>query len=64
MVNELNDAVPIDLPVEREDTANWGKVLYRKEPAERRPAKARFAPYYLWDNRATGETLVWVKTEK
>ncbi|WP_157997281.1 hypothetical protein [Rhizobium favelukesii] len=52
------------MSVEREDTANWGKVLCRKEPAERRPAKARFAPYYLWDNRATGETLVWVKTEK
>ncbi|NRP75822.1 Non-reducing end beta-L-arabinofuranosidase [Ensifer psoraleae] len=64
VLEDLKDAVAIDLAVEREDAANWGKALYRQAPAERRPAKARFVPYHLWDNRAPGEMLVWMQSHK
>ncbi|WP_018012544.1 glycoside hydrolase family 127 protein [Sinorhizobium medicae] len=61
-MEELNGAVAVDLAVEREETENWGKALYREEPAARVPHKARFVPYHLWDNRSPGEMLVWVQS--
>ncbi|MDK4735612.1 glycoside hydrolase family 127 protein [Rhizobium sp. CNPSo 3490] len=64
VLKDLNDAVALDLKVEREETSNWGTSLYRKAPAERRVATARFVPYHLWDNRAPGEMLVWVQADK
>jgi DUF1680 family protein len=64
VLDNLFGAVAVDLDVAREDTANWGKSLYRKEPAKRKAAKARFVPYHLWDNRDPGEMLVWVQSEK
>ena len=44
--------------------SNWGTALYRKAPAERQVATARFVPYHLWDNRAPGEMLVWVQSDR
>jgi DUF1680 family protein len=64
VLKDLNDAVALDLKVEREETSNWGTALYRKAPAERQVATARFVPYHLWDNRAPGEMLVWVQSDK
>jgi DUF1680 family protein len=64
VLKDLNDAVAVDVAVMREDTSNWGKSLYRKEPAKRQAAKARFVPYHLWDNRAPGEMLVWLQQDK
>ncbi|ARM90270.1 six-hairpin glycosidase-like protein [Rhizobium sp. CIAT894] len=64
VLKDLNDAVALDLKVEREETSNWGAPLYRKAPAERQVATARFVPYHLWDNRAPGEMLVWVQADK
>ncbi|MBB2684134.1 glycoside hydrolase family 127 protein [Rhizobium sophoriradicis] len=64
VLKDLNDAVAVDLKVEREETSNWGTPLYRQAPAERRVATARFVPYHLWDNRAPGEMLVWVQSGK
>ncbi|SCB60378.1 hypothetical protein GA0061105_110182 [Rhizobium aethiopicum] len=64
VLKELNDAVALDLKVEREETSGWGTPLYRKRPAERQVATARFVPYHLWDNRAPGEMLVWVQSGK
>jgi DUF1680 family protein len=64
VLKDLNDAVALDLKVEREETSNWGAPLYRKAPAERRVATARVVPYHLWDNRAPGEMLVWVQADK
>ncbi|EJC81556.1 hypothetical protein Rleg4DRAFT_3241 [Rhizobium leguminosarum bv. trifolii WSM2297] len=64
VLKDLNDAVALDLKVEREETSNWGTPLYRQAPAERQVATARFVPYHLWDNRAPGEMLVWVQADK
>jgi DUF1680 family protein len=63
VLDDLNGAVAVDLDVVREDTANWGTSLYRKQPAERKAARARFIPYHLWDNRDPGEMLVWVQSD-
>lgn len=64
VLDDLNGAVAIDISVEREETEDWGKALYRQTRPERRPHKARFVPYHLWDNRAPGEMLVWVQADK
>jgi DUF1680 family protein len=64
LLDDLNGAVAIDLDVSREDTADWGESLYRREPAKRTAATARFVPYHLWDNRDPGEMLVWVQSDK
>ncbi|ACI56884.1 protein of unknown function DUF1680 [Rhizobium leguminosarum bv. trifolii WSM2304] len=64
VLKDLNDAVALDLKVEREETSNWGTPLYRQAPAERQVATARFVPYHLWDNRGPGEMLVWVQSDK
>ncbi len=60
---ELGDAVALDIPVVRE-TENWGATLYRTTPPAAKEATARFVPYHLWDNRAPGEMLVWIRSEK
>jgi uncharacterized protein len=63
-IPDLNGAIAIDLPVLREVADNWGEGLYRPEPPEARPDTARLVPYHLWDNRAPGEMLVWVRAER
>lgn len=60
---ELNGAVALDLPVRR-TRADWGSDLYRTSPPEAADATARFVPYQLWDNRAPGEMLVWIRSGK
>ena len=61
---DLNDAVAVDLAVEREDISSWGEALYRSSPAERSTANIRLVPFHLWDNRAPGSMLVWLQAEK
>jgi len=59
-MEDLGDAVALDLPVTR-DRADWGDALYRTTPPAAEQATARFVPYPFWDNRAPGEMLVWVR---
>ncbi|OLP61132.1 hypothetical protein BJF93_02040 [Xaviernesmea oryzae] len=59
-VEGLKNAVALDLDAEQ-DRADWGSTLYREAPPQTQPAKARFVPYALWDNRAPGEMLVWMR---
>ncbi len=61
---DLNGAVAVDLPVQREETSGFGGALYRARRAERASATARLVPYHLWDNRAPGGMLVWLQAEK
>jgi DUF1680 family protein len=62
-IAELRGAVALDIPVVRE-AEDWGAALYRSSPPEAKAATARFVPYHLWDNRAPGEMLVWIRSEK
>jgi DUF1680 family protein len=57
----LNGAVALDVPVRR-DQADWGSALYRTARPKAAMATARFVPYHLWDNRAPGEMLVWIRS--
>ncbi|MBO9097672.1 MULTISPECIES: glycoside hydrolase family 127 protein [unclassified Rhizobium] len=40
-----------------------GESLYTERPPRRKEAEIRAVPYHLWDNRAAGEMLVWIRTE-
>ncbi len=42
---------------------DWGKELYREEPAKWCDLDVLAIPYYLWDNRDPGEMLVWVSLD-
>lgn len=64
MLADLDGAVAVDLAVEREDASGWGDALYRTAPAERKPVSLRLVPYHLWDNRAPGSMLVWLRAMK
>ena len=54
-------AVAVDVPALRETWAAGGDSLYRTDAPVLEKTTGRFVPYYLWDNRAAGEMLVWVR---
>jgi DUF1680 family protein len=59
---ELGAAVAVDVPILRETWAA-GDSLYRDGAPVLEKAKGRLIPYYLWDNRAAGEMLVWLRAK-
>ncbi|TNB47617.1 glycoside hydrolase family 127 protein [Martelella lutilitoris] len=52
-------ALSIEALVESQPT----DALYATTPPERTSASLKAIPYYLWDNRAPGEMLVWLRRE-
>ncbi|MBD9445538.1 beta-L-arabinofuranosidase domain-containing protein [Rhizobium sp. RHZ01] len=60
-IAELGGAVALDIAVTK-DESDWGATLYRTEPPAAGTGTARFVPYHLWDNRAPGEMLVWIRS--
>ena len=52
-------ALRIEATVESQPTG----ALYTTTPPARNPASLKAIPYYLWDNRAPGEMLVWLRRE-
>lgn len=60
-IPDLRGAIAIDLPVLRESAESWGEALYAEKAPETEPGQARMVPYHLWDNRAPGEMLVWLR---
>ncbi|WP_309085605.1 beta-L-arabinofuranosidase domain-containing protein [Chelativorans sp.] len=56
-------AVAIEVPALRETAEGWGDGLYGESPPERREDRVVLVPYHLWDNRAPGEMLVWLRKE-
>lgn len=63
-IDELGGAVAIDIDARRERWPGWDGKLYGTEKPELETTTARFVPYHLWDNRAPGEMLVWVRTQR
>lgn len=61
-IDALGGAIAIDLAAKREEWSGWDGKLYDTERPSLQPAIARFVPYHLWDNRAPGQMLVWVRT--
>lgn len=60
-IPKLGGAVALDIPVTK-DESDWGATLYRTKPPVAEKATVRFVPYHLWDNRAPGEMLVWIRS--
>ncbi|MNU06132.1 hypothetical protein D3C72_2512110 [compost metagenome] len=54
----------IDLVAKRETWRSWDGKLYDATEPSLNDVKARFIPYYLWDNRAPGEMLVWLRAQR
>lgn len=63
-VDELGKVVAIDVSARRECWDGWDGKLYDTAQPTLKDTKARFVPYHLWDNRAPGEMLVWVRTQR
>ena len=59
--NLLGGVVTLTVEAERETASDWDGTLYRTDPptTERSPLKA--VPYFLWDNRGSGDMLVWLR---
>ena len=60
-LGDLGDAVAIDLKGKRESWPDWDGKLYATSRPALEDTTARFVPYHLWDNRAPGEMLVWIR---
>ena len=60
-IEDLDGAIGLDVEAILESSPD--DDLYGSKPPEREPARLRAVPYYLWDNRAPGEMLVWVRRE-
>jgi len=46
----------------RRDESKWkGDELYKPDPSKVKPARIKAVPYCVWDNRAPGEMLVWMR---
>ncbi|WP_156899261.1 glycoside hydrolase family 127 protein [Pleomorphomonas koreensis] len=61
IVDDLGGAVALDVEATRDLSTGFEGSLYREAPPSTEPATARFVPYHLWDNRAPGEMLVWMR---
>ena len=61
---ELDGVVVIDVPARREQWGDWTGKLYDTHKPTLLETSMRFIPYHLWDNRAPGEMLVWVRTQR
>lgn len=61
---DLNGAVAVDLSAWRERWPDWDGKLYTTAAPDLDETTVRFVPYHLWDNRAPGEMLVWMRTRR
>jgi DUF1680 family protein len=61
IVDDLGGAVALDVEATRDLSSGFEGSLYRESPPSTEPARARFVPYHLWDNREPGEMLVWMR---
>jgi DUF1680 family protein len=57
----LGGVVTLSADIEADATADWDGTLYRTEPAKAEPAPIKAIPYFAWDNRGSGEMLVWLR---
>lgn len=60
-IPDLAGAIAIDIPVLQEFATD--DRLYATDALSTRQAKARLVPYHLWDNRAPGDMLVWMRRQ-
>ena len=59
--NRLGGVVVIRGRARRMDRASWKRALYRFAGSGRRSVTLEAVPYCVWDNRAPGEMLAWIR---
>ena len=47
---------------DRRHAGDWQGKLYRPHGSRTVPCTITAIPYFLWDNRAPGEMLVWIRS--
>jgi DUF1680 family protein len=57
--SELGEIVSLSVPGSREEQEETS--LYSLSTPTERPCEIKMIPYYAWDNRASGEMLVWLR---
>jgi DUF1680 family protein len=57
----LDGVVTLTTEASAESTADWSNALYRREPPKTEPMLIKAVPYFTWDNRTSGEMLVWLR---
>jgi len=57
----LGGVVTLSAKAKADATTDWGGALYRTEPPKSEEVAIKAVPYFLWDNRAPGEMLVWLR---
>ncbi|NLE66964.1 MAG: glycoside hydrolase family 127 protein [Lentisphaerae bacterium] len=57
----LGGAVAVTGRAFRRSAAGWDGRLYRADRSAGRAANIKAVPYFLWNNRAPGEMLVWIR---
>jgi DUF1680 family protein len=58
----LGGVTAIQGPARRIDRSHWRGALYRPASFRTKPATLKAVPYCVWDNRRSGEMLVWIRT--
>ncbi len=58
---ELGEIVTLSVPGSREQQEDCS--LYPLSPPALTPCELKMIPYYAWDNRTSGEMLVWLRRE-
>lgn len=64
LIQDIVKAGEIDIAAEGAivEDKDWGGSLYRFDgPPTVKEAPLKFVPYHLWNNRGTGEMIVWIK---
>ena len=59
--NLLDGVVTLSANVEADGTADWDGALYRTVPTKAEATPIKAVPYFAWDNRESGEMLVWLR---
>ncbi|MBQ1256988.1 MAG: glycoside hydrolase family 127 protein, partial [Clostridia bacterium] len=60
----LGGVTVIEADAFRQTEAGWDEYeLYSDHPPKKEAFRAKFVPYYAWNNRGAGEMTVWVREE-
>ncbi|QQA42366.1 glycoside hydrolase family 127 protein [Pelagovum pacificum] len=57
----LGGITVIEGKAKAEQAADWGKALYRTEPAPEADTSITAVPYYIWANRGPNPMAVWIR---
>lgn len=57
----LDGVTTLSASVQTDETSDWAGALYRTDPVKTKARSIKAVPYFAWDNRSSGEMLVWLR---